>query len=223
MPYHFFIIWVLSLLSTATHIGTLLALVQDFKRDWVLRWIRQFFMFVNLVLSCIGGIFLLMSTFRDLPQTLPIACVWQVESKGAASNATLSVVGTIAVISGNCIMFVLGFWYLHVKERPWLKTIQVLGWVMSAAIAIGAAVRVMLVSQAFGTPSVSLRDGGEKDWSFGQLLPMLLLLLPLVSALEIMRGEISWLVCTLTLTDFEIGEMRVPSIKDDEISLVDSH
>jgi hypothetical protein len=85
-------------------------------------------------------------------------------------------------------MFVLGFWYLHVKERPWLKTIQVLGLVMSAAIAAGAAVRVILLSQAFGTPSVSLRDTGERDWSFGQLLPMLLLLLPLVSAVEIMRG-----------------------------------
>jgi hypothetical protein len=188
VPYHFFIIWMLSLLSTATHIGTLLALVQDFKRDWVLRWIRQFFMFVNLVLSCVSGIFLLMSTMRNLPQTLPIACVWQVKSNGAASNSTISVIGTIAVISGNCIMFVLGFWYLHVKERPWLKTIQVLGLVMSAAIAAGAAVRVILLSQAFGTPSVSLRDTGERDWSFGQLLPMLLLLLPLVSAVEIMRG-----------------------------------
>lgn len=37
VPYHFFIIWMLSLLSTATHVGTLLALVNDFKRDWVLR------------------------------------------------------------------------------------------------------------------------------------------------------------------------------------------
>ena len=87
IPYHFFIIWMLSLLSTATHVGTLLALVQDFKRDWVLRWIRQFFMFVNLILSCVSGIFLLFSTMRNLPQTLPIACVWQVKSHGAAPNS----------------------------------------------------------------------------------------------------------------------------------------
>jgi hypothetical protein len=46
----------------------------------------------------------------------------------------------------------------------------------------------VLLSQAFGTPSVPLADDGEKDWSFGQLLPLLLLLLPLVSAVEIMRG-----------------------------------
>jgi hypothetical protein len=224
VPYHFFIIWMLSLLSTATHIGTLLALVQDFKRDWVLRWIRQFFMFVNLVLSCVSGIFLLMSTLRNLSQTLPIACVWQVKSNGAASNSTISVIGTIAVISGNCIMFVLGFWYLHVKERPWLKTIQILGLFMSAAIAVGAAVRVILLSQAFGKPSVSLRDAGERDWSFGQLLPMLLLLLPLVSAVEIMRGMLEDLAAWFTPANLVfVGEMRVPSIKDDEISLIESH
>jgi hypothetical protein len=35
IPYHFFIIWLLSLLSTATNLATLLALVNDFKRDWV--------------------------------------------------------------------------------------------------------------------------------------------------------------------------------------------
>lgn len=37
VPYHFFVVWMLSLLSTATHLATLLTLVQDYKRDWVLR------------------------------------------------------------------------------------------------------------------------------------------------------------------------------------------
>lgn len=34
IPYHFFIIWMLSLLSMAVHNATLLALVHDFRRDW---------------------------------------------------------------------------------------------------------------------------------------------------------------------------------------------
>jgi len=38
---------------------------------------------------------------------------------------------------------------------------------------------------------VTLADEGEKSWSFGQLLSMLMLLLPVVSVVEIMRGEIS--------------------------------
>jgi hypothetical protein len=188
VPYHFFIIWMLSLLSTATHIGTLLALVNDFKRDWVLRWLRQFFMFVNLVLSVVSGIFILMATMRDLKQTLPIACVWEVSSTGAPSNAGISIAGTIAVISGQCIFFGVGVWYLHIKERRWVTLIQTIGLLVMVVIGATAAVRVVLLSQAFGTPSVPLADTGEKDWSFGQLLPLLLLLLPLVSAVEIMRG-----------------------------------
>jgi hypothetical protein len=188
VPYHFFIIWMLSLLSTATHIGTLLALVNDFKRDWVLRWLRQFFMFVNLVLSVISGIFILMATMKDLKQTLPIACVWVVSSTGAPSNAGISIAGTIAVISGQCIFFGVGVWYLHIRERRWITLIQTVGLLVMVAIGATAAVRVILLSQAFGRPSLPLADTGEKDWSFGQLLPLLLLLLPLVSAVEIMRG-----------------------------------
>ena len=188
VPYHFFIIWMLSLLSTATHIGTLLALVNDFKRDWVLRWLRQFFMFVNLVLSVISGIFILMATMKDLKQTLPIACVWVVSSTGAPSNAGISIAGTIAVISGQCIFFGVGVWYLHIRERRWITLIQTVGLLVMVAIGATAAVRVILLSQAFGRPSLPLADTEEKDWSFGQLLPLLLLLLPLVSAVEIMRG-----------------------------------
>jgi hypothetical protein len=191
VPYHFFIIWMLSLLSTATHIGTLLALVNDFKRDWVLRWLRQFFMFVNLVLSCVSGVFILMATMKDLKQTLPIACVWQVSSTGAPSNAGISIAGTIAVISGQCIFFAIGVWYLHVKERRWITLVQTVGLFVMVVIGATAAVRVILLSQAFGKPSLPLADTGEKDWSFGQLLPLLLLLLPLVSAVEIMRGMYS--------------------------------
>ena len=189
VPYHFFIVWMLSLLSTATHIGTLLALVNDFKRDWVLRWLRQFFMFVNLALSMVSGIFILESVMKDLQPTLPIACVWEVQPHSAASNAGISVTGTIAVMAGNLIFFALGVWYFHVKDPKWLKIVQIVGLLVLIAIGAGAAIRVMLLSQAFGSPSVKLADTGEKDWSFGQLLPLLLLLLPLVSAIEIIRGK----------------------------------
>jgi hypothetical protein len=189
VSYHFFIIWMLSLLSTCTHIGTLLALVNDFKRDWVLRWLRQFLIFVNLCLSVVSGVFILLATMRDLRSTLPIACVWEIQSTGAPSNAGISIAGTIAVMAGQVVFFVLAVWYLHVKERRWLKAVQCVGLLALTAIGTGAAVRVMLLSQAFGTPSVPLDDSGEKDWSFGQLLPLLLLLLPLVSAIEIMRGK----------------------------------
>ncbi len=38
---------------------------------------------------------------------------------------------------------------------------------------------------------MSLSDEGEKTWSFGQLLGLLMLFLPVVSVIEIMRGDIA--------------------------------
>jgi hypothetical protein len=58
-------------------------------------------------------------------------------------------------------------------------------------LAPGATVRAYLLSQAFGTPDVELIDEGEKQWSFGQLLSLLMLALPVISVIEIMRGEIA--------------------------------
>ena len=49
-----------------------------------------------------------------------------------------------------------------------------------------------MVSQAFGSPPsyLNLVGSSEKEWSFGQLLSLLLLVLPVISTVEIMRGEI---------------------------------
>lgn len=191
VPYHFFLIWMLSLLSMATHNATLLALVHDYRRDWVIRWMRQFLMFVNLALSCVSGIFVLEAVSKGLDdKTLPIACVWEIEGKGAPSTAGLSYVGTVAVIAGNCIIFILATWYMHSRDQRFYKVVQITGMVLMAAIAIGAAIRIILLSQAFGKPSVDLSDDGETVWSFGQLLSMLLLVMPIVSVIEIYRGEI---------------------------------
>uniref|UniRef100_A0A0B7JY10 Uncharacterized protein n=1 Tax=Bionectria ochroleuca TaxID=29856 RepID=A0A0B7JY10_BIOOC len=73
--------------------------------------------------------------------------------------------------------------------KRWHMIIQAVGMFLMAAIAVGAAIRIGTLSQAFGQPSVKLSDEGEKDWSFGQLLSLMLVILPLVSAIEIYRGE----------------------------------
>jgi hypothetical protein len=177
VPYHFFIIWMLGLLSTATHLSALLALVQGFKRDWVLRWLRQFLMFVNLVLSCAYGVIILLATMKDMPPTMPVRCVWEYAKESSPGNGPISVIGTIAVIVGNCIVFAAGVWYLHLNRQRWTKFVQIAGLIFTIAAAVGATVRVIILCQAFGKPNVPLDDEGEKEWSFGQLLAMLLLLL----------------------------------------------
>jgi len=189
VPYHFFLIWMLGLLSMAVHNATLLALVHDFRRDWVLRWLRQALMFVNLALSSVYGVYILEKANKNLAATLPVACVWSTPGAGAPSNVGLTYVATGAVMAGNCIVFGLATWYLHSRAQRFYKLIQLVGTVLMAAIAIGATAEIIVSSQAFGTASVTLSDEGEKQWSFGQLLSLLFLLLPVVSVIEIYRGK----------------------------------
>ncbi len=196
-PYHFFIIWMLSLLSMAVHNATLLALVHDFRRDWVLRWLRQLLMFGNLVLSCVYGVFVLRGVQTGLSDsTLPVACVWSADvAAGAASPVTggsvgASYVGTIAVVAGNVIIFALATWYLHSRKQRFYRAIQLVGLLLMTASAVSATARVVVMAQAFGEPPVPMRDTAEQSWSFGSLLSVGMLLLPLVSMIEIIRGEI---------------------------------
>ena len=196
VPYHFFLIWMMALLSMATHNAALLTLVHDFKRDWVLRWMRQLLMLANLALSCVYGVYILQSKIKDLPDTLPIACVWAWEPEPDADTAPrglggLDVVGTIVAMAGNVVIFGLATWYLQSRRQKYFRAVQVGGLVLMSGIAVGAMTRAYLLSQAFGRPDVELSDEGEKTWSFGQLLGMLMLVLPVISVIEIMRGEVS--------------------------------
>ncbi|TVY41273.1 hypothetical protein LOCC1_G006471 [Lachnellula occidentalis] len=58
---------------------------------------------------------------------------------------------------------VIFFVYLHVKERKWVRVIQMLGLVFLVGIGASAAIRVILLSQAFRHPNVPLKDSGERD------------------------------------------------------------
>ncbi|KUI66148.1 hypothetical protein VM1G_02283 [Cytospora mali] len=190
VPYHFFIIWMLSLLSMGVHNCTLLVLVASFRSDTVLRWLRQVLMLTNLVLSCVYGICMLQVVQKSLEDsTLPTSCAWQL--RGAkAGNVGVSLVGTVAVIAGNCVVFTASTWYLHDRRQRGFKWVQLVGWAIMTAIAVGATVRVVLMSQAFGEPTTPLSDDGERQWSFSTMVSLLMLALPLMTALEIYRGEI---------------------------------
>lgn len=134
--YHFFLIWMMALLALATHNATLLALVQDFRRDWVLRWLRQVLMFVNLVLSCVYGVYVLQSKIKGLPNTLPIGCVWSFDSTNSNVGG-LDYVGTICSIAGNAVVFGLATWYLQSGQQRFYKAVQIVGLVLMTGIAIG--------------------------------------------------------------------------------------
>ena len=152
-------------------------------------------MFVNLLLNVLFGIFVLQSVLKDLAPTLPIACIWvdHAQDTKAQANKALSIVGTIAVIAVTVILFALSTWYLHMRRQRWGKIVRSIGLLILAALAVGAGARVIIASAAFGgTASVPLSGPSEASWSFGQLLGMLMLILPFISALEIFRGSSSF-------------------------------
>jgi hypothetical protein len=137
---------------------------------------------------------------KKAPSTAPISCAWQdVNSTSSANiadeklsidaNVPLSIAATIGVIAGLTIFFALSSWFLHVRTQRWRKTTQVVGISFLIAVAVAATIRIVLLSQAFGHPSVKLSDEGEKQWSFGQLVPLLMILLPIISGVEILRGK----------------------------------
>jgi len=182
-------------------------------------------MAVNLVLSCVYGVYMLQFTSKDMPPTLPMACVWVVDGS-SAPNAALSYIGSVAVIAGNVVVFVLATWYLHSRAQRFYRVVQLVGIVLMTGVAIGSAVKIILLSQAFGrdTPDrVKLRDNGEQLWSFGQLLALLLLLLPVISIIEIYRGMCQSIETQRLNTDAIAGEIKVaPPVADDKEPLVDT-
>ncbi|CAN8098176.1 unnamed protein product [Discula destructiva] len=191
VPYHFFIIWMVSLLSTAIHNSTLLVLIGSFHSDRVLRWLRQVLMFINLALGCVFGVCMLQVVQKGLEHsTLPTACAWSVTSSQTNSNNALSFIGTILTIAGNCLVFGAATWLLHDRRQRGFKWIQLAGIVVMTAVAVAATVRVIQESQAFGVAKTPLGDRGERQWSFATLVTLLMLALPLMTVLEIYRGEI---------------------------------
>lgn len=181
-----------SLLSTAIHNSTLLVLINSFHSDRILRWLRQIMMFINLALGCVFGVCMLQVVQKGLEHsTLPTACAWTLPSASAAGgDRALSFIGTILAIAGNCLVFGAATWLLHDRRQRGFKWIQLAGIVAMTAVAVAASVRVVQESQAFGVAKTPLGDEGEKQWSFATLVTLLMLALPLMTVLEIYRGEI---------------------------------
>lgn len=154
-------------------------------------------MFVNLALSCVYGVVVLEGKRKGWEGTMPVGCIWAADSVAGAKGEDgkvvaggLDYVGTIVTIAGNVVVFGLATWYLQSRRQKWYRIVQLVGMLLMMGIAVGAAVRVFLLSQAFGKPDVQLSDQGEKQLGFGSLLGLLMMALPIISIIEIKRGEV---------------------------------
>lgn len=152
-------------------------------------------MFVSLALSCVYGVIVLEGKRKGWEGTLPVGCIWAADSaNGGEENKKvaggLDYVGTIVTVAGNVVVFGLATWYLQSRRQKWYRIVQLVGMLLMLGIAIGAVVRIFLLSQAFGKPDVQLSDEGEKHFGFGSILGLLMMALPIISIIEIKRGEV---------------------------------
>jgi hypothetical protein len=148
-------------------------------------------MLVNFILSCTYCAYVFRNTFINLPQTLPIQCAWIRDPDNARSPLWgLGLAGALAAHIANLAILSLATFYLHYPGKRFPPIVRTMGLGVTIVFALGACTRAMLLSQAFGRPNVQLADMAERNWDHGQRLAMLLLPLPLISAVQIWRGEL---------------------------------
>lgn len=192
VSYHALVIWLYSILTVATHNATLLALAHHYRKDWLLRYIRQSLMFVNLLLSCVFSIPLfqaLTKGFDSLP--VPIACVWKLDGEDVSypSDSAPTPYIIIAALLTNSFTFGLAAWYLHKEHERFYMQAQAVGLTLMAVVVGWAGTEVTGISLVFRRPIVALGDFQETTWNYGQLLSVIYILLPTFTAVEMCRDS----------------------------------
>jgi len=193
--YHWKIVTELAFLTTVTHLLAVVALRNYFVKN---RWInlpRIFFMLANLGLlgytSFVAYSYELAGTDLDLSSDL--ACFFKRDRPRFTSAfggkwATL----LICAIGGH-VTVILAMYFLKDPQKggkkEWWYWIGAAfrTWIVAPIYAIYGIYTAgdgLQYTQALGTPNVNITSDDEKEWNFGQFLPVLLLALPLFAGWE---------------------------------------
>ncbi|KAF2498636.1 hypothetical protein BU16DRAFT_301379 [Lophium mytilinum] len=185
--YHFVIVVELAFLTTVTHLLTLVALRNFFVANPWVNLPRIFFMMGNLGLLGYTSYIAYSYNIAGLHASSPLACFYQGHRppfKAAfAGRWGVLLVGAI----GGHLSIVIAMYFLEHKQGKILKGWAFIrNWFLAPLYAIyGIAYGGIALhkTQALGVASVNIR-GSEKEWGFGQFLPVLLLALPLFAGWE---------------------------------------
>jgi hypothetical protein len=201
--YHFQVVTKLAFLTTVTHLLTLITLRNYFVKN---RWIN-----LPRVISMVGNLALLGYTSfitysydltdNKLDISSSLACYFQDKRPPikAAFGTKWSFLINGAI--GGHITIIFAMYFLSStpssedRNKGTLEKLKWMGalfrtWVIAPAYAIYGvymASTALQKTQALGTPSVRI-DGSEREWGFGQFLPVLLLALPLFAGWESFWG-----------------------------------
>jgi hypothetical protein len=194
--YHFVIVVELAFLTTVTHLLTLVALRNYFVEN---RWVnapRIFFMLANLGLLGYTSYVAYSYDIAGLRASSPLACFYQ----GHRPHFKAAFVGRwglllVGAIGGH-ISIMLAMYFLEEESKRGKILIGwafIRNWILAPVYALYGLVwggMALHKTQAFGVASVRI-EGSEREWGFGQFLPVLLLALPLFAGWESFWGNIS--------------------------------
>ena len=210
VTYHFFIVWTVASLSTTTHMITLVALKREWRKDPFIRGMRIALMAISLALVVTYGIINIVSLAKGLRRTLPVACLFvnTPNSSDRFTNKALTTLPSLSVLIGiTCsapVLFALAvailgpewFWLSRKAKLSEFHFEKASKWValflqVVLAVVVGFQCFIVITSSAAfgGKIDYLANESNEVTWSFGQVLPIILLLLPILSAIEVFRGS----------------------------------
>lgn len=196
--YHFQLVAEMAFLSTATHLLTLVALRDYFVKNRRTSIVRMVFMLANIGLLGYVSYVAYSYSLTGLSASRSLACFYQ----GQRPRLKAAFFGRwgaflVGVILGH-ISIILEMYLMEPwseskdsgqKKYSWWS--QFRHWALALTYAgyglIYAGIKLH-GTQAMGKASVQI-SGSEKEWGFGQLLPVLLLALPFFAAWESACGK----------------------------------
>jgi len=198
--YHYWVAVNLAQMSTITHLMTMVAL-----RQYFLDHARSSIIRVALILFNIA-LYLYQAYVADSPQysnnvgdiSQSLACYYQGNRPSYTKDKYLHVYWTTTLTLMIVLHAALLYTVFQARKKThnkvwWKKWLLRLPVVIAFAYMVFAiaviGVSVLPNTQALGTSYVVI-DGSEKDWDFGQILPILLLGIPILGGWETAWGEL---------------------------------
>ena len=197
--YHFWIAVNLAQLSTVTHLMTMVALRQYFLEHAHSSIVRVVLILFNVALylyqAYVGDAIAYSNSIGDYSQSL--ACYYQGSRPSIKNNNGLRhywIASLVLIIVLHATLLYIVFLShrnngIKVWWKKWLLRLPIIvasAYMLLAIVVL--AVNVIPNTQALGKSLVTI-GGSEREWDFGQLLPMFLLAIPLLAGWETAWGE----------------------------------
>lgn len=195
--YHFIIAVSLALMSTITHLMTMVALRNYFLEHRLSSIPRIVLIIFNIGLFCYEAFVADGLSFNDNvgDASQSLACYYQ-GNRPSLKNSSFRgqwITIMVLIIAVHAALLYNVFQAGKRVKRWWkrwlLRVPVILAWAYCIFALVENSLGILPNTQALGTASVVI-SGSETSWDFGQLLPVLLLAIPLLAGWEAACGKL---------------------------------